>query len=145
MKGLLGVVGESWANMAAFFAYGTLRRGGGNDRLLAGEGEFRAVVKTREKYIMLTESGMFPYLVPVTAWPEQAAKATNITGDLYSVSEKGIAAMDELEGHPTWYKRTAIPLEGGGEAWAYILTKEVFDKMKEYDLVIIKSGDWFNA
>lgn len=92
---------------------------------------------------MLTESGMFPYLVPAAAWPEQAVKATNIVGDLYSVSEKGIAAMDQLEGHPTWYKRTKIPLEDGTEAWAYILTQEVFEKMRAYDLEIIEGGDWF--
>ena len=46
-----------------------------------------------------------------------------MTGEVYEVSEKMLAALDELEGHPRWYRRALAPicLDNGIEirAWTY--------------------------
>jgi len=31
-----------------------------------------------------------------------------VIGELYEVNEKTLEALDELEGHPAWYKRTML-------------------------------------
>lgn len=40
----------------------------------------------------------------------------NVLGELYSVDDTQLAALDQLEGHPHHYKRTEIPVRVIGES-----------------------------
>jgi gamma-glutamylcyclotransferase (GGCT)/AIG2-like uncharacterized protein YtfP len=126
--------------MPLLFAYGTLRRGGGNDGFVAG-GTFLGTVQTRDSYTLLCENLEFcPYL---TGAPLPGVDREPVTGDLFEVSEFDLAKIDQLEGHPTWYERRSLTLKDGRMAWAYFIQEEILDKMREYPLFIIASGDWF--
>ena len=87
----------------------------------------------------------FPYIFPVSFWPEMSDRAVNIVGDLYNVSDTGVKRCDKLEDHPTWYERTTIKVKNiSGEEFeveAYILTKNSFDIVNR-DKNIILNGDW---
>ena len=76
----------------------------------------------------------------------EAVHQTQVTGDLFEVSESALKATDSLEGHPTWYCRTPIQLvknDGSEiEAYAYILTQESVDELRGAAYTPVKQGDW---
>ena len=43
-----------------------------------------------------------------------------IGGELYRVDAPTLAALDAFEGHPGLFRRSPIPLAGGGTAFAYL-------------------------
>jgi gamma-glutamylcyclotransferase (GGCT)/AIG2-like uncharacterized protein YtfP len=43
-----------------------------------------------------------------------------IEGDLFAVTARQLARMDELERHPDWYARELVALADGREAWMYL-------------------------
>ena len=130
--------------MPLVFAYGTLRRGGGNNPLLAPATFVRAA-KTRDEFVLFCENPDFcPYLTDVSIGQKK-----QIIGDVYDVPDYLLEQIDELEGHPTWYRRRQVALEGGdgdGDqvAWAYFITDTCLEQMRRWPLLIIPSGDWFN-
>ena len=96
------------------FVYGTLKKGHGNHRLLAGS-EFLGEGRTREKYALYS-SGI-PFAI-------KEEKVSKIQGELYLVNAATLTDLDRLEGHPGWYCREEISvvLEGKGAevtAWLY--------------------------
>jgi gamma-glutamylcyclotransferase (GGCT)/AIG2-like uncharacterized protein YtfP len=127
------------------FAYGTLRQSESNHNILINHATYQETCKTTEKYIMFTQKQRyFPFIIPVSFWPEMAHYATHITGDLYDVTEEGIQSCDEIEGHPDWYCRTPIFLEtseGEQQSFAYLLTEHGF-MTERNDITILPSGDW---
>jgi gamma-glutamylaminecyclotransferase len=93
-------------------AYGTLRRGWGNSRLIDKGDNLIGTGKTVNKYKMY--SAGIPF---VTKEPH-----THITVDVWKVEEDNIPALDRLEGHPTWYKREIVPVKVDNniyECWLY--------------------------
>lgn len=109
------------------FVYGTLMRGERAHPLLAGAplvGE-----AATEPAFDLVDLGDFPALV--------AGGATSVRGELYRVSPAQLAALDDYEGHPGFYRRTPIRLIGGGRAHAYVLGRERSGAHPR-----IASGDW---
>lgn len=72
------------------FVYGTLKRGGSNHRLLAGQtliGPARLAPG-----FALYALGEYPGLVA------EPSSADRVTGELWAVDDAGLAALDELEG-----------------------------------------------
>jgi len=109
------------------FVYGTLRKGFGNHRYLE-KAEFLGTAKTKEKYTMRV-SGI-PYV--------SKEPTSYIVGEIYKVNEIELMNIDNLEGHPNWYKRELVKvvLDTGEEleAWMY------FNETGEGE--IVKSGDF---
>jgi len=111
----------------SIFVYGTLRREFGNHRFLK-DAEFLGTARTKEKYTMKV-SGI-PYV--------SKEPTSHIIGEVYKVNEIELMNIDNLEGHPDWYKRELVQvvLYTGEEleAWMY------FNETGEGE--IVKSGDF---
>ena len=95
------------------FVYGTLRRGQWNHHLLDSS-KFVGMARTKKRYA-LYGSGV-PYLSRTKA-------LTQVAGEVYAVDDGTLERLDELEGHPKWYRReqAGVVLDGGEEllAWIY--------------------------
>jgi gamma-glutamylaminecyclotransferase len=109
------------------FVYGTLRRGEGNHRLLQGA-RFVGEACTVPGFA-LCDLGAFPGLV--------RDGAGTVAGELYDVDAATLAALDRLEGVPSFYRRERVELKGVGSTDAYTLTPR---QVRGCDL--IPSGDW---
>jgi gamma-glutamylcyclotransferase (GGCT)/AIG2-like uncharacterized protein YtfP len=107
--------------MTLVFVYGTLKRGGSNHHHLAGQ-EFVAPARTGPGY-RLYQLGEYPGLV---ASPGATAA---ITGEVWSVDDACLAALDRLEGTAEGlYARVPVALEGSfnpGAVQAYLYLRDV--------------------
>ncbi|CAN7112951.1 unnamed protein product [Brassica rapa subsp. narinosa] len=79
------------------FSYGTLKRGFSNhvlmqDLIRSGDASFKGVYQTLEKYPLVCG----PYRVPFLL--NKPGSGQRVTGELYSVSPRGLSRLDELEG-----------------------------------------------
>ena len=109
------------------FVYGTLLAGEPNHRFLVGA---RLVAAARTKPAFeLRDLGAFPGLV--------RGGAHAVAGEVYEVDEPTLAALDRLEGHPRFYRRSRIALEGGATVETYLLAPEQVE-----GLPVIDSGSW---
>ena len=112
---------------ARVFVYGTLRAGEANHGLLEHQ---TLVARARtEAAFELVSLGSFPAMV--------AGGTTAVLGEVYEVAPVTLAALDQLEGHPRFYRRSPIRLEGGDEVLAYLLSPE-----RAQGRPRIPSGDW---
>jgi gamma-glutamylcyclotransferase len=93
------------------FVYGTLLSGEHNHRWLQGA-SFIAPARTPPSF-ELRSLGGFPGLV--------ARGRTAVEGEVYEVAPSTLEALDRLEGHPSFYRRTKVRLDDGTEAETYLL------------------------
>lgn len=110
------------------FVYGTLKKGFGNNVLLADAEFLGEAITADEAYVMTGRGIPFVHLVK--------QDGHRIVGEVYSVTEPQLRSLDGLEGHPTWYERQQIPVhvsdyrEGAGYleldtvAWIYLMPGE---------------------
>ena len=113
------------------FVYGTLRAGLSNwSAILA---PLLGEAGTTTPAFTMRTLGRFPMV--------QRGGQTAITGEVMAVSQRQLAAMDELERHPAWYCREeiTIQLHRGAEttAWIYLLPQDA-----HAEAPIIVSGNW---
>ena len=104
------------------FVYGTLKRGEGNNGLLLGCGaDFLTEAKTKEPRKLVIRG--LPYL----NGPEIEG-GVQVCGEIWEVPDSMIWRLDQLEGHPTWYKRSEDKFldEAGNTwtAWVYYIQNE---------------------
>ncbi len=109
------------------FVYGTLLAGEPNHRWLScaryvAEGRTQAVFELRDL-------GAFPGLV--------SGGDHAVPGEVYEVDAETLAALDRLEGHPHFYRRTPITLADGAWVQAYVLAPE-----HALGHALIESGSW---
>ncbi|MBZ4329704.1 gamma-glutamylcyclotransferase [Myxococcus sp. MISCRS1] len=109
------------------FVYGTLLSGEPNHRLLRGA-RLIGPARTRPRFT-LHDYGPFPALA--------SGGKHAIEGEVYEVDALMLAALDRLEGHPRFYERTPIALDGAGRVEAYL-----FPKGRLAGRPIIESGCW---
>jgi gamma-glutamylaminecyclotransferase len=109
------------------FVYGTLRQEEVNHELLV-RARFVAEARTESSF-ELFDLGPFPAMC--------AGGQTAVLGEVYAVDEATLARLDRLEGHPSFYQRTQIRLEGGQEVETYLM-----DRARMRGRVVIRSGDW---
>jgi gamma-glutamylaminecyclotransferase len=109
------------------FVYGTLRQDEVNHHLLA-HARFVAEAHT-EPCFDLFDLGAFPAM--------SAGGETAVLGEVYAIDEATLARLDRLEGHPSFYQRTQIRLEGGQEVETYLM-----DRARMRGRAPIASGDW---
>ena len=112
--------------------YGTLRRGWGNNRLLA-DSKFVDAGKTKVKYTMYA-SGI-PFV-------SSHKPTSNIHVEVFDVPEEDVPRVDGLEGHPNWYQRRPIQviLDSGEET-----TAELYFMDGERGLPVVESGNYEDA
>lgn len=92
--------------MHKIFVYGTLKRGYGNNRLLA-ESRFIGNAVTMPALFMADHG--IPFV-----WTS-GGPLRRIAGELYEVDDAVLARLDRLEGHPTNYHRELVEIEVNGE------------------------------
>jgi gamma-glutamylcyclotransferase (GGCT)/AIG2-like uncharacterized protein YtfP len=111
------------------FVYGTLKRGHGNNRILANtDSKFIGTTKTDPKYTMVT-LGSFPGVVQEGVTP--------IQGEVWEVDERTLEGpLDMLEGYPSFYDREITPTEFG-DAWIYYLSSRW-----HRDSPVVEGGEW---
>ena len=109
------------------FVYGTLLAGERNHHHLA-RAHLVAEARTQPAFT-LYDFGPYPGMV--------ATGNHAVIGEVYEVDEPMLAAMDRLEGHPSFYRRTTIQLEDGSAVEAYLLPPEQVSH-----LPIIATASW---
>jgi gamma-glutamylcyclotransferase (GGCT)/AIG2-like uncharacterized protein YtfP len=109
------------------FVYGTLLVGERNHRLLTGA-QLLCDAATPPRF-QLHDLGAYPGMV-------RRGKHA-VAGELYEIGEAMLAALDRLEDHPRFYRRTTIVLDGGRRVQTYLLRR---DQVQGYP--IITSGSW---
>jgi len=111
--------------MTRVFVYGTLRRGFGNHRLLAGA-RFLGEARTARAYRMVSLGGC----------PGMLAGTSRVVGEVYEVDDETLLRLDRLEGHPYMYRREPVRLHGFAKVEAYIYQRD------SARLPEVASGDW---
>jgi len=100
-------------NTIPVFVYGTLKKGHGNHPALEGA-TFLGEGQTVAPYALHAGDGL-----PMV---DEANPISPIHGELYLVDAHTLAALDRLEGHPSFYCRKWVPIRhpgGTGYAWLY--------------------------
>jgi gamma-glutamylcyclotransferase (GGCT)/AIG2-like uncharacterized protein YtfP len=94
---------------ARVFVYGTLKRGFGNHRLLAGS-----------RYV--GEATIAGRMHSLAAFPAVTldGKPETIHGEVFEVDAPTMERLDRLEGVPNFYHRLQVQTSAGG-AWVYVM------------------------
>lgn len=94
----------------------------GNHRLLK-DSEFVCDNSTAEKFPLIIQG--LPFLLKIPG------KGFHVLGEVYRVSDSTMKRLDQLEGHPTFYKREKIKLRFFNlTAWVYFYqTPERFNSL----------------
>jgi gamma-glutamylaminecyclotransferase len=108
------------------FVYGSLLRGLANHAVL-GAARYLGTARTEPRWT-LRSLGSFPALC--------AGGYTSVAGELYELNDAELARVDRLEGHPTFYRRTALTLADGSLAETYVYQHDT------RELPLVPSGDW---
>jgi gamma-glutamylaminecyclotransferase len=108
------------------FVYGSLRSGEQNHRRMEGARPF-GPTRTRPRYA-LYNLGRYPGMTEGDGVVE---------GELYEVDAKRLVTLDAFEGHPGYFRRGPVALEGGGWAEGYLLTRA-----QVAGRPLIRSGSW---
>ena len=101
------------------FVYGTLKRGFHNHRVMEDAGgEFVCTGRTQNQYPLVAQG--LPYLL------NHPGTGKRVEGEIFQVStSEGWDRLDHLEGHPGFYQREVIAIEGVDrdiyDAWTYFL------------------------
>jgi gamma-glutamylcyclotransferase (GGCT)/AIG2-like uncharacterized protein YtfP len=113
--------------------YGTLRVGGGNDRL------WRGMARASRGWSLsgwhLVDAGAFPYIVEADA---RAAVVVDLVIPHFDRYDDVVEAMDWLEGVPSHYRREPTVAHRDGEwreVWVYVPAEPVRG-------VEVPGGDW---
>ena len=116
------------------FVYGSLLSGLGNHTLLERHRAInRGSATLKGEYEML-DLGSFPALV-------DSKNQSTIKGELYTVGPQGLKALDQLEGHPTFYKRTRVAVQNEDGHTVLCQTYILATKPQRRSGKVV-SGDW---
>ena len=131
------------------FVYGTLRIGEYNhsyisDHLVQSHGIYKTVSPF---YMVRNKEYSYPYVIPTSFQLE--LEPTNITGEVYEITEEGLAKIDKLEGIPDHYVRREILVKNEFETLhvgIYLLEDiqyiDIIQKNIGTYFICIKQGDW---
>ena len=100
--------------------YGTLKKGYSNYHRYLRNAKYIGGGNTVDKYPLIIEG--LPYVV------NQKGTGHNVTVDVFKVSNTALKQIDQLEGHPKWYKRVQIPIKVKDKVltcWIYFNPKTV--------------------
>jgi len=124
--------------MNSVFVYGTLKKGYGNHYILQNS-KFCGNAVTIEKYLFL-ELG-----IPFLTKNQKHKKRTYVFGEVYNVNNEILTNLDDLEGHPTFYKREPIWVKIHNK-YKYVFTYFISnDYYNENNCYINSSGIYENG
>jgi len=109
------------------FVYGTLLRGESNHGLLI-RSHLVGTACTQAHYELI-DLGGYPAMIPGGDVP--------VRGEVWEVDGATLTRLDELEGHPGYYRRQELRLDDGRLVQAYLLPRE-----QARGCPRIESGDW---
>src|SRR5262249_3653075 len=107
------------------FVYGTLKRGERNYFRMR-DSELIAEVKTAPHF-RAVDRGAHPGLI------RDHENGLSVYGELFAVSDRCLAELDEFEGVPGPFVRELIEVDGHEEVWAYYLNTPVPEWAKSGD------------
>lgn len=107
------------------FVYGSLKSGYFNNSLLRTS-EFVSTMKTSGGFTLI-DLGCFPAMIKIKA-------ESYVLGELWLVSKNVLCMLDDLEGHPYFYRRRLIELENNTKAYAYVMDSG-FRNLKKYPVI----------
>lgn len=113
------------------FVYGSLKKGYGNHYLLTQGGAVYLGEQVITGEYRLIDFGWYPGLVRL-----DGGEPVDVHGEVYEVSTETLAAMDLLEGHPTFYCRSKVDTDFK-KAWCYFLPESYADEAPE-----VEGGNW---
>ena len=115
------------------FVYGSLLRGLGNHSVLTSNGSATFVREDETPpFYTMVDLGSFPGVFQ--------CGSTRIVGEVWSVDRACREALDRLEGHPHFYRRTPVSLVGTRGAETYFLQRGGAGRIGGRPMVA--SGDW---
>lgn len=109
------------------FVYGTLRQGGVYHSLLHSSRRVQCVRTTA--HYELVHLGEYPGMLP--------SGTTSVTGEIYEVSARTLADLDELEEVPHLYTREIVSFASFVDVWGYL-----YRGPDAASAPRIPSGDW---
>lgn len=109
------------------FTYGSLLEGERDHTLLQGARPL-GPARTRASYY-LVDLGVYAALVP--------GGTTAVSGELYELDRKALAAIDRAKEHPVLFRRGSVELEDGSSAEAYLMTEDKVRGRRR-----LRGGDW---
>ena len=115
--------------MNRVFVYGSLKKDYGNHSYVE-KSEFIGKAKTLPIFTMISY-GFFPACL--------INGKTEISGEVYDVTDSILSRMDRLEGVPNHYQRIRC-ITTLGEAWIYVMKDDVLRNAK--NIPIIETGFW---
>jgi len=130
------------------FVYGSLRKGFQNNYKLDAA-EYGGMYHTVQTFYMIgAKSGAYPYVTAEQL--HESLLPTSIYGELYHVSPELLESLDNMEGHPTQYKRRIVELanDAGKKTMAHMYVmeseelKDGIQKSFERRFVAVNGGDW---
>ena len=134
------------------FVYGSLLRGLHNAHHLRTSTLLLPGAKTVASYVLIDSANGYPFAIHAEAGPRFSTASAPVIGEVYEVSDGVLAALDELEGHPSFYRRELINVARGagqhvGEtAWMYFLHDAALLEAVGADCQrypeVIPAGDW---
>jgi len=96
--------------------YGTLKMNGWNHRLIEDAKYIGDDVVDGYKLFYSGGPGSFPYAIP--------DEHSKMRGEVFDVTPSQLLDMDDMEGHPNWYKRTNVKTQNNDEIMMYVMEKE---------------------
>ncbi len=132
--------------MLRIFVYGSLKKGFSNHSILRmySDTKFLGKAVTDDKFKMVGySSGTFPYIVRESI--PIPVNATQIQGELYEISEECLGILDTLEGHPEFYTRCEIYVDGIATYIYLAEAEEVINDIQNWlgtILLPIHNGIW---
>ena len=103
--------------------YGSLMRNLHNHHLLEQSAQLtHDHALTRNQYALVhapRERRPYPYALEPTHARPNVDSVAHLKGELYEVDQSTLDALDRLEEHPVWYRRTRVPLARPVDTWAY--------------------------
>ena len=131
------------------FVYGSLRKDLQNASIMESS-KYLGVYKTTDKFYMIgTKSKVYPYVLKNKI--HDSLEETQITGELYEVTQEKLDRLDVLEGHPHSYRRELVRIYNPDknsyeEAYMYILVNEEHLRDIPHGIgrrfVTVNDGDW---
>lgn len=116
------------------FVYGTLRRGQERAGVMEAGGQFMGEAETVAGF-GLFDLGPFPAMAAINGDPG------TVCGELWRVTPGTLEQLDAIEGHPDFYRRSRIAVEGRDGSrrwvWAYLLLRASIGEAER-----IVGGDW---
>ncbi len=124
------LMGYGWHEV---LVYGTLLTGGANHRLLQTDGAVLLDGAASAPGLRMYHLGSFPACA-------RAADAPGVVGEVWAVTPEVLRRLDQLEGHPRFYRRQMVRLADGRAVETYLIKGKPGGRFR--GAPVIEGGSW---